>query len=76
MGSRHRGFSSEHTGSVVVAHGLGCSEACGIFLEQGLNPRPLHWQADSYPLLGKNLLQGRSLVAQPVTLEAMCSPFP
>ena len=29
------GFSSEHTGSVVVAHGLGCSEACGIFLEQG-----------------------------------------
>ena len=26
------------------------SEACGIFLDQGLNPCPLHWQADSYPL--------------------------
>ena len=63
-------------GSVVVAHGLGCSEACGIFLEQGLNPPPVRRQADSYPLLGENLLQGRSLVAQPVTLEAMCSSFP
>ena len=27
-----------------------CSTACGIFLNQGLNPCPLHWQADSYPL--------------------------
>ena len=26
-------------GSVVVAHGLSCSAACGIFLDQGLNPR-------------------------------------
>ena len=32
------------TGSVVVAHGLCCSEACGIFLEQGLNLCPLNWQ--------------------------------
>ena len=24
--------------------------ACGIFLEQGSNPCPLHWQEDSYPL--------------------------
>ena len=24
--------------------------ACGIFLDQGLNPCPLHWQAYSYPL--------------------------
>ena len=23
-----------------------CSEACGIFRDQGLNPCPLHWQAD------------------------------
>ena len=35
------------TGSVAVAHRLSCSEACGIFLEQGLNLCPLHWQADS-----------------------------
>ena len=33
--------------SVVVVHGLSCSEACGIFLDQGLNRGPLHWQADS-----------------------------
>ena len=31
----------------VVAHGLSCSEACGIFPDQGLNPCFLHWQADS-----------------------------
>ena len=34
-------------GSVVVAHGLSCFEACGILPEQGLNSCPLHWQADS-----------------------------
>ena len=28
-------------GSVVVALGLSCSETCGIFLDQGLNPCPL-----------------------------------
>ena len=33
--------------SVVVAHGLRCSAACGIFLDQGLNLCPLHWQMDS-----------------------------
>ena len=33
-------------GSVVVVHGLSCSAACGIFLDQGSNPCPLHWQAD------------------------------
>ena len=25
-------------------------KACGIFLDQGLNPCPLHWQVDSHPL--------------------------
>ena len=37
-------------GSVVVAHGLSCSAACGIFPDQGSNPCPLHWQVDSQPL--------------------------
>ena len=32
------------------AMGVSCSVACGIFPDQGLNSRPLHWQADSYPL--------------------------
>ena len=36
--------------SVIVGHGLSCSTACGIFPDQGLNPCPLHWQVDSYPL--------------------------
>ena len=36
--------------AVVVVHGLSCSTACGIFLDQGLNLCPLHWQVDSYPL--------------------------
>ena len=35
------------TGSVVVAHGLSCSAACGVFPDQGSNPCPLHWHADS-----------------------------
>ena len=39
------GLRSE--GSLVVVQGLRCSEACGIFLNQGSNPYPLHWQADS-----------------------------
>ena len=34
-------------GSVVVAHGLSCSTARGIFPDQGSNPCPLNWQVDS-----------------------------
>ena len=37
-------------GSVVVAHGLSCPVACGVFLDQESNPCPLHWQADLQPL--------------------------
>ena len=34
-----------------LVHRLSCSRACGIFLGQGLNPCPLHWQVDIlYPL--------------------------
>ena len=45
-----RGTGSRQAGSVVVAHGPSCSAACGIFPDQGSNPCPLHWQADSQPL--------------------------
>ena len=41
---------SRRSGSVVVAHGPSCSAACGIFPDQGSNPCPLHWPADSQPL--------------------------
>ena len=45
-----RSTGSRRTGSVVVAHGSSCSAACGILPDQGSNPCPLHWQADSQPL--------------------------
>ena len=47
-GSRRAG--SRRADSVIVAHGPSCSAACGIFPDQGSNPCPLHWQADSQPL--------------------------
>ena len=52
---------SSRAGSVVVAHGPSCSVACGIFPDQGSNPCPLHWQADSQPL--------RHQGSPPLTLE-------
>ena len=36
--------------SVVTAPGLRCSVAHEIFLDQSLNPCPLHWQVDFQPL--------------------------
>ena len=48
-------------GSVIVARGLSCSEAHGFFSAQGLNPCPLHQQADSYPLYSGPLIQGSGL---------------
>ena len=45
-----RSTGSRCAGSVIVAHGLSCSAAYGIFPDQGSNPCPLHWQADSQPL--------------------------
>ena len=54
-GPHYRGLSlrstgSRRAGSVVVTHGPSCSAACGILPDQGSNPCPLHWQADSQPL--------------------------
>ena len=45
-----RSTGSRHAGSVVVAHGPSCSVARGIFPDQGSNPCPLYWQANSQPL--------------------------
>jgi len=39
-----------HVGSAVVAHWLSGPVACGIFLDEGPNLCPLHWQANSLPL--------------------------
>ena len=53
--SHHRSLSLRSTGSrraspAVVAHGPSCSAARGTLPDQGPNPCPLHWQADSQPL--------------------------
>ena len=45
-----RSTGSRRAGSAIVAHGPSCSGACGIFPDQGSNPCPPHWQADSQPL--------------------------
>ena len=45
-----RSMGSRRAGSAIVAHGPSCSAACGILPDQGSNPCPLHWQADSQPL--------------------------
>ena len=34
----------------ALERGLNFPEACGIFLDQGSNPCPLHLQPNSYPL--------------------------
>ena len=39
----------QHVGWAVVCTGPSCPSACGIFPEQGLNPCPPHWQAESQP---------------------------
>ena len=45
-----RSTGSRRASSVIVAHGPSCFAACGILPDQGSNPCPLHWQADSQPL--------------------------
>ena len=42
--------ASACSGFCYRAHGLRCSTACGVFLDQEANLRPLRWQADSLPL--------------------------
>ena len=66
--SRARGFSTcgswaVEQSSTVVAQGLSCSSACGIFPDQGPNVCLLHWQADSLPL---------SYQGSPMMVNFMC----
>ena len=50
------------TGSAVVANGLCCSTACGVFLGQGSNPCPWHWLVGSLPLSCLGSPQGNLLL--------------
>ena len=56
------------TGSVAVVHGLHCSPARGVLLDQGSNSRPLHWQVASLPLSHTREAPISSSTA-PVTLQ-------
>ena len=62
-----RSTGSRRAGAVIVAHGPSCSAACGILPDQGSNPCPLHWQADSQPLRhqGSPWMRFYELVASP-----------
>ena len=44
------GCRAQPLGHTVVAPGLSCSVAGGIFLDQGLSWCPSHWQVDSCPV--------------------------
>ena len=54
-GSRHSGFNRCISQALEqslrsCSHRLGCTAACGIFPDQGSNPRLLQWQVASSPL--------------------------
>ena len=69
-GSRAHGLQYprfESTGSAVAALGLSCSAVCGIFLDQGSTPRPLHWQVDSHPLCHPGSLKYQPYMSQNFT---------
>ena len=69
-----RGTGSRCAGSVIVAHGPSCSAACGILPDQGSNPRPLHWQADSQPLRHQGSPRLSSLHLPPTPIATSTSP--
>ena len=41
--------------SLVAEHGLSCAAACGILPDEGSNPCPLQWQADSLPWITREV---------------------
>ena len=63
---------SRRAGSVIVAQGPSRSAACGIFPDQGLNPCPLHWQADSQLLPHQGSPRLFKLLTFPLWITLMC----
>ena len=66
-----RSTGYRRAGSVIVAHGPSCSAARGIFPDQGSNPCPLHWQADSQPLRHQGSPAFAFLTCSPMTLTLL-----
>ena len=56
--SGHAAPRLKSIGSAVAIHRLSCSVACGIFPDQGWNPRLLHWQVNSLSLSHQGGLGG------------------
>ena len=56
--------------SVVVVHWL-CLTACGIFPDKGVNPCPLYWQMDSYPL-DHQTSPNMNLLSWTVSMPTLC----
>ena len=50
VASRRRAQAVEHAGFRSCVHRPSCPVARGVFLDEGLNPCPLHKQVDSEPL--------------------------
>ena len=66
-----RSTGSRRAGSVIVAYGPSCSAAYGILPDQGANPHPLHWQADSRPLRHQGSPSGSFLISIPYS-QLLC----
>ena len=64
------------TGSALAEHRLRCPAPCGIILDQGPTPRPLHCRADSSPLDHQGNPQALSLPAQTSTPLVWLPPCP
>ena len=65
------------TGPAVAAHGLSCSTACGVIVDQKLNPCLLPWQADSVPLCHLEVLKPASDAGSllfPLPLSVISTP--
>ena len=64
---------SRRSRSAVVAHGPSRSAACGILPDQGSNPCPLHWQADSQPLShqGSPMFSFKSFIVSGLTFRSL-----
>ena len=63
------------TGSVVAAHRLSCSAACGISPDQGSNLCPLNRQADSEPLDHQGSLTLMSYCSQSCMFSCFYNPL-
>ena len=66
-------------GSGAVVRRLSCPTACGLFPDQKLNPCPLHWQGDSYPLDHQEspiLTQCKGIRRTHIVVQASACPSP